>query len=357
MSEDERKDVVVSDKDIKATVDSQTGEIIEDQIEETTPNDFHNQIMKLISTAGILELTDKQTEILYAPVEEDSVEIRPDGIIYLPWMEYVTRLRKAFGLSWTVVPQGMPKVDGNLLVWGFYLLIQGKFAGFAIGEQTYTLGSYSMSWGEACEGAKSNALMRLCKGLGISLELWKPSFIKAWLAKYAISEWIYNEKKGKKELKWHKRTQPSKIPVGKGVTVYKKDNSTPQGSKAHQKTSRKTSSDGVLSRTPADTSNGNNILNETDLPLKTFDILAAFKTQKERVGAEAYYNILKAAGYDHANKLPDRKTKILVYEELKKLPSQGQEEDNASESMPDDKIDAAFNQRIGKEARKLRDDI
>jgi len=37
----------------------------------------------------------------------------------------------------------------------------------------------------AAEGAKSNALMRCCKDLGIASELWDPNYIRSWKKQYA----------------------------------------------------------------------------------------------------------------------------------------------------------------------------
>lgn len=161
--------------------------------------DFSNEIKKMISTAGTLELTDKQNEILYSPVKDYDVFIKPDGLIYLSWMKYSERLNKAFGgTSWTMIPEGTPKVMGqkNLVIWSFHFVIKGVYSGFAIGEQQY-FDNGRMSYGEACEGAKSNALMRLCKNIGIGLELWDKNFIDRWVKTYAES---YQDREGK--TKW-----------------------------------------------------------------------------------------------------------------------------------------------------------
>jgi len=178
------------------------GQIATVQKQPTTVKD---QIFPLIPTVGTIKLTDKQKDILYADVDKESVEIRPDGLIYLPWMEYVTRLQKAFGMGWGIIPDGQPRQMGLFILWGFYMVIGGKLAGFAIGEQKYQPNNPMMTWGDACEGAKSNALMRLCKGLGISLELWQPKFIKDWIKKYAESYKEYDEKKKKDVIKWRKK--------------------------------------------------------------------------------------------------------------------------------------------------------
>jgi len=170
------------------------------------PTTVKDQIYQLIPTVGTLKLTGEEEKILYAPVNPEDVEIRPDGLIYLPWMEYVTRLRKAFGISWGVISAERPVPMGNNLMWPFYLIVRGKLmSGPAIGQQEYHPNNPKMTWGDACEGAKSNALMRLCKGLGISLELWQPKFIKDWIKEYAESYKEYDEKKKKDVIKWRKK--------------------------------------------------------------------------------------------------------------------------------------------------------
>jgi len=215
------------------------------QEEKTTsspkPLDFNMHIQQIIKTVGTIELTPEEKEILYAPIDEKRVEIRPhDGTIYLPWSEYVDRLHRAFGLNWGLIPQGMPKLGGNnLILWGFFLIIKGKYAGFAIGEQKYIPENPQMSWGDACEGAKSNALMRLCKGIGIGLELWKPEFINKWKAKYARQQEVI-DKHGRKTKIWMKiseeeqqqKKQPEPQPVNRNISITKsKQSSTTSQSK------------------------------------------------------------------------------------------------------------------------------
>lgn len=173
---------------------------------------IQDEITKLIPFAGTVEITEEQKRILFAPVKDENVEIRPDGLVYLPWPEYVTRLRDAFGISWAIIPKDMPRLEGGSMYWAFYLIIQGKLAGFAIGEQAYIASNAQMSYSDASEGAKSNALMRLCKGLGISLELWTPSFIRNWKKKYAenyFATWPDGkpklDKMGKQKTEWRKK--------------------------------------------------------------------------------------------------------------------------------------------------------
>lgn len=164
-------------------------------------NEFN--INSMLASAGTIELTDKQKSILYAPIDRDKIAIRPDGMIYLPWVFYAERLHEAFGMEWALIPQGMPKIQNNYIMWGFYLVIKGKLAAFAIGGQLYYANNNKMSYDDACEGAKSNAAMRCCKDRGIAKELWQPEFIAEWKAEYA-EQYITTEK-GKQVTRWRKK--------------------------------------------------------------------------------------------------------------------------------------------------------
>ncbi|MEW6095062.1 MAG: phage protein GemA/Gp16 family protein [bacterium] len=180
--------------------------------EETknVPTISEDYFKDLIVSVGTLIATQEQQNILFAPIDEELVEIRPDGLIYLPWMEYVSRLKKTFGLEWGIVPKGNPQIENDLILWGFYLVVQGKLMGFAYGEQQYQSSNPQMTYGDALEGAKSNAIMRLCKGIGIGLELWQPTFIRRWKEKYAESYIGIDKKTGKEKVYWRKKGENDK---------------------------------------------------------------------------------------------------------------------------------------------------
>ena len=153
--------------------------------------DFGDEIRKLLPTAGTLQVNQQQSDIIFAPVADNEILVKPDGLVYLSWTKYASRLSRAFGTSWGLVPQGMPKMsNNNLVVWPFHLIIKGVYCGFAIGEQEYISSNKRMTYGEACEGAKSNALTRLCKALGIGLELWDKAFVNKWLNTYTDVTWF-----------------------------------------------------------------------------------------------------------------------------------------------------------------------
>ena len=64
------------------------------------------------------------------------------------------------------------EIEGAQLITREYALYcQGRFVAQAVGEHTFYTKS-NLAYGKACESAKSNALVRCCKDLGIASELW-----------------------------------------------------------------------------------------------------------------------------------------------------------------------------------------
>jgi hypothetical protein len=168
----------------------------------------------MLPTVGTLDITDEQKAILFAPMDELDVEIRPDGMIYAPWTIYAQRLHKAFPMAWGLIPQGLPKINGTLVIWGFHLIIKGKYMGFVIGENNYQPTNRMMSFGDCAEGAKSNAITRLCKQAGMSLELWDKSYYMDWQKKYAET-FIDKDKREK----WRKKAEFVRHPLNQTAAV------------------------------------------------------------------------------------------------------------------------------------------
>jgi hypothetical protein len=158
-----------------------------------------------LDKVGTSVITPDEAKILNGPLNPEDVQIRPDGLVYLPWTWYAARLNKAIGvLQWGNIPQGMPmsKAQGTsvLVVWGHWLIIRGIPVGFSLGETSYYPNNFTMSYADACEGAKSISLTRNCKLLGMALELWDPSWVADWQRKYAE-----RYKNDKDKMVWRKK--------------------------------------------------------------------------------------------------------------------------------------------------------
>lgn len=76
---------------------------------------------------GASAFTPEATEILLAPLDKNDVEVKPDGIIYLPEIKYRRILNKAFGPgSWGLVPRGETLVTAKLVTREYGLVVQGR---------------------------------------------------------------------------------------------------------------------------------------------------------------------------------------------------------------------------------------
>ncbi|KAF9740155.1 hypothetical protein PMIN06_003776 [Paraphaeosphaeria minitans] len=147
---------------------------------------------------GSVSFSPEQNEVLLAPIALDDVEVKPDGIIYLPEIKYRRILNKAFGPGgWGLAPRGESIVTGKIVTREYGLIVQGRLVAIARGEQQYFDPDGIPT---ATEGCKSNALMRCCKDVGIASELWDPRFIRTFTKDYTKEIWVehvVNKKKKK----------------------------------------------------------------------------------------------------------------------------------------------------------------
>lgn len=127
-------------------------------------------------------------EILAQPIQPQDIEMKPDGMIYLPEIKYRRILSRAFGAGgWGLVPRSETIVTDALVTREYALVCLGRLVGIARGEQSYFAPGNIPT---ATEGCKSNALMRCCKDLGIASELWDPYFIKDFKSKYCEEKFV-----------------------------------------------------------------------------------------------------------------------------------------------------------------------
>lgn len=127
-------------------------------------------------------------ETLMAELDSDSIEIKPDGLLYLPEIKYRRILNKAFGPGgWGLAPRGETYVTEKSVSREYALICHGRLVSVARGEQDY-FGPEGIA--TATEGCKSNALMRCCKDLGVASELWDPTFIRSWKKDNCIEQFV-----------------------------------------------------------------------------------------------------------------------------------------------------------------------
>lgn len=155
--------------------------------------------------------TVEQQESLLKPLDENEIEVRPDGLLYLPEIRYRRILNRVFGPgAWAIQPRGITLGDGdNMLYYRGALFIHGRFIAEAIGEQEYFPNNERQTYGTAAESAKSNCLVRCCKDLGIASELWDPVATRKWIQAHAVEVWcVHRQEPQKRKRWWRKKNDP-----------------------------------------------------------------------------------------------------------------------------------------------------
>ncbi|PMD60080.1 mitochondrial genome maintenance MGM101 [Hyaloscypha bicolor E] len=149
-------------------------------------------------------------DTLLAPIPFDDVEVKPDGIIYLPEIKYRRILNKAFGPGgWGLAPRGETIVTGKSVTREYALVANGRLVSVARGEQDYFSPEGIPT---ATEGCKSNALMRCCKDLGVASELWDPRYIRKFMKDKAKQVWVEHVVTKKKKQIWLRKDDEVRYP-------------------------------------------------------------------------------------------------------------------------------------------------
>ncbi|GAW14191.1 hypothetical protein ANO14919_035880 [Xylariales sp. No.14919] len=162
---------------------------------------------------GTSAFSPEASAILQARLDADDIEVKPDGIIYLPEIKYRRILNAAFGPGgWGLAPRGELMVQDRLVTREYALVVHGRFVGQARGEQQY-FSEDGVS--TAAEGCKSNALMRCCKDLGIASELWDPRFIRKFMKEHAMQQWVEHVTTKKKKQIWLRKDDEVRYPFKK----------------------------------------------------------------------------------------------------------------------------------------------
>ncbi|KAL4785783.1 mitochondrial genome maintenance MGM101-domain-containing protein [Aspergillus varians] len=149
-------------------------------------------------------------DILLAETSPDEVEIKPDGILYLPEIKYRRILNRAFGPGgWGLVPRSESIVTPRTVTREYALVCNGRLVSVARGEQDYFSPDGIPT---ATEGCRSNALVRCCKDLGIASELWDPRWIRKYKAQHTREVFVEHVVSRKKSKIWVRKGDPVSYP-------------------------------------------------------------------------------------------------------------------------------------------------
>ncbi|KAI2608036.1 Mgm101p-domain-containing protein [Hypoxylon sp. NC1633] len=162
---------------------------------------------------GTSAFSPETSATLQARLDADDIEVKPDGILYLPEIKYRRILNAAFGPgAWGLAPRSQLAVHDKLVTREYALIVHGRFVAQARGEQQY-FNEDGVS--TAAEGCKSNALMRCCKDLGIASELWDPRFIRKFMKEHAMQQWVEHVTTKKRKQIWLRKDDEVRYPFKK----------------------------------------------------------------------------------------------------------------------------------------------
>ncbi|KAF8427823.1 putative mitochondrial genome maintenance protein Mgm101 [Tirmania nivea] len=149
-------------------------------------------------------------DILMAPLQLSDIEVKPDGIIYLPEIKYRRILNLAFGPGgWGLAPRSDTIITNTAVTREYGLVCNARLVSVARGEQDYFDPSGIPT---ATEGCKSNALMRCCKDLGVASELWDPRFIRKFRKEMCVELMVEHMLSKKKKKMWFRKGDMVEFP-------------------------------------------------------------------------------------------------------------------------------------------------
>ncbi|KAI9828178.1 MAG: hypothetical protein M1826_006106 [Phylliscum demangeonii] len=181
-------------------------------------------------------------DILLKPITAEEVEVKADGIVYLPEIKYRRILNRAFGPGgWGLAPRSETIVTDKAVTREYALVAHGRYAdvlrlppvrGLGVvralvdssaNEFLSSSSLVSVARGEqdyfspegiptATEGCKSNAMMRCCKDLGIASELWDPQFIRKFMVDHAKEIFVEHAVTKRRRKIWMRKDDQPKYP-------------------------------------------------------------------------------------------------------------------------------------------------
>lgn len=151
-----------------------------------------NLTMKAYERASTLVLTPEEIAALQADFPDEAFQPGAAGKEHLIYIEHAhlrDRLNQVFGPGqWAIIPRSRWAEDfttekgqqASRVYVEAMLCIRGCFVAEAIGDMVYYRNNASQNYGDAVEGAKTAALRRCAKELGIGLQAWKKEFGEGW---------------------------------------------------------------------------------------------------------------------------------------------------------------------------------
>lgn len=148
--------------------------------------------MTAYAKASTLQLTPEEILKLQEDFPDDAFRkgaSGKDALIYIEHAFLRDRMNEVFAPGqWSIIPRTRWAVDfttakltpGVKIYVEAMLVIRGCFVAEAVGDMDYWPNNDSTNYGDAVEGAKTSALRRCVKELGVGLQPWKKAWVEGW---------------------------------------------------------------------------------------------------------------------------------------------------------------------------------
>lgn len=188
-------------QDAAPLVDYTAGKLPELTPMERRVNEVATALDIAYPLASKLVLTEQESKALGETFSDDAVEILSSGEIYIPHIHISRRLSDVLGRGqWALVRRRdwiEPAKEAHTIYAECVLLVRGHYVGESIGGQDYWPGNDRMDFGDALEGAQSEALRRIAaKRLSVGDQAWDPSYARKWTAANAVQVWCVKKGRG-----------------------------------------------------------------------------------------------------------------------------------------------------------------
>lgn len=268
-------------------------------------------VLRRFHGASLVEVTRDEASCLELPFPDSEIEILPTGEPYAPNGRYRERLNHVFGQGrWALLPAEPHVLDGKSLLQWWVLTVRGGVVATAPGGGTI---GFDGDLSQALESAKSNALTRACKDLGIGLFLAQ----KRWAETFRERFCLMVDAKDRKEKDWRRCWRRADgVPFPYEGTIHRKPAPQKDGAQSDAPAQPPAPAPEPAEPAAATTERGKGRTAKE----REEEFFAEMANQRKRVGGPAYMKVLEKAGHTAMGAIPPAK-RAGVLAELASLPA------------------------------------
>lgn len=264
-------------------------------------------VQRRFAGASLLSIQPEEQALLEAPFPDEEIEILPTGEPYAPQGRYRARLNQVFGTGrWALLPLTDHVLDGKTVIQPWVLVIRGAVAAVASGAGN---SGFESDLAQQSETAKSQALTRACKDLGIGLYLAQ----KRWAESFRERFCVLLDAKFRKDKDWSRMWRRTDgVPFPYEGQIHRQPKAAAPASPAPAAPAEPPSAS--AGPAPEEKPSRGKTSKEREE-----EFFAEMANERKRVGNAVYLKVLEKFGHTAMGAIPPAK-RVAVLAELASLP-------------------------------------